>query len=96
MPAAVAVAADLNPGASADRDVRSVTLNSPAARMRKANSTNHEQDGQNVLYGDGHVEFQNNPLCGVKRDNIYTNRSTRIAASPADARDSVLLPAQDW
>ena len=36
-----------------------VTLQSSAADMRKANSANHEGDGQNVLFADGHVEFVN-------------------------------------
>jgi hypothetical protein len=47
------------------------------------------------------VEFQQNPFCGVKRDNIYTvsgsndgskTTSDKIAESPAWAGDSVLLP----
>jgi prepilin-type processing-associated H-X9-DG protein len=91
-----ALAADLNPGTSGGRDVVSVTMQSRATEMRKANSTNHEQDGQNVLYGDGHVEFQNNPFCGTQRDNIYTSGNGKVAASPVNGTDSVLLPAQDW
>ena len=61
---------------------------------------NHDEDGQNVLYGDGHVEFQSNPFCGVQRDHIYTSRSSGtnpyvsrgVVYSPYDANDSVLLP----
>jgi hypothetical protein len=37
-----------------------------------ANSPNHGQAGQNVLYGDMHVEFRVTPYCGVDGDNIYT------------------------
>ena len=68
------------------------------------NSLNHDGDGQNVLYGDGHVEFQQNPFVGVKRDNIFTRRaaSTGFASAPApigqspyDADDSVLLPPEE-
>jgi prepilin-type processing-associated H-X9-DG protein len=50
--------------------------------MKDANTLNHNGDGQNVLYADGHVEFQNTPFCGMLRnagdssprfrDNIYT------------------------
>ena len=77
-----------------------VTSTSSARDMRSANSTNHDGDGQNVLYGDGHVEFQSNPFVGVQRDNIYARRksganrfvSDAIVASPYDADDSVLLP----
>jgi prepilin-type processing-associated H-X9-DG protein len=96
MSADFAVASDLNPGTFGGRDVTAVDLKSPSSAMRKANSTNHEGDGQNVLYGDGHVEFQNNPLCGVNRDNIFTSGTGKVNASPIDASDSVLLPAQDW
>jgi len=55
-----------------------------------------------VLYGDGHVEFQNNPFCGVNRDNIYTRggptwgtTTQDLVASPYTANDSVLLPTDD-
>ncbi len=36
------------------------------------NSKNHDQDGQNVLYADGHAEFQQTSLCGANNDCIYT------------------------
>jgi prepilin-type N-terminal cleavage/methylation domain-containing protein/prepilin-type processing-associated H-X9-DG protein len=58
------------------------------------NSTNHEERGQNVLYADGHVSWEQGPLVGINGDNIYTARSGAIAASPVDASDAVLLPAQ--
>jgi prepilin-type processing-associated H-X9-DG protein len=100
------IAADMNPGTFGDSDVTPAKgpkdESAPAALMRKANSMNHRGDGQNVLYGDGHVEFQQNPFCGIKRDNIYTvsasddgskTTSDKIAASPAGPHDSVLLPA---
>jgi hypothetical protein len=56
-----------------------------------------------VLYGDGHVEFQNNPFCGVDRDNIYTRGGVTwgdttggdLVASPYTSNDSVLLPTDD-
>ena len=71
--------------------------------MKQANSNNHDQDGQNVLYGDGHVEFQQNPFVGVQRDNIFarsgdsprSNDASRPFGSPRDANDSVLLPTDD-
>jgi hypothetical protein len=36
------------------------------------NSLNHRGDGQNVLFGDLHVQFCDRPTVGVSRDNIYT------------------------
>ena len=48
------------------------------------------------------VEFQQNPFCGVARDNIFARRaassgfaSSAIVDSPLDADDSVLLPCEE-
>jgi prepilin-type N-terminal cleavage/methylation domain-containing protein/prepilin-type processing-associated H-X9-DG protein len=82
LPADYAVASDINPGTqipNGTTNPTSVNTTSPASIMRLANSANHEQDGQNVLYGDGHVEFQNNPFCGTQRDNIFTGRGGNTA-----------------
>jgi prepilin-type N-terminal cleavage/methylation domain-containing protein/prepilin-type processing-associated H-X9-DG protein len=101
-----AVAADVNPGdpqsspGGSNDNVLAVSSTSSARDMKQGNSNNHDEDGQNVLYGDGHVEFQSNPFCGVQRDNIYARRSSgnnpfisqAVIGSPYDANDSVLLP----
>ncbi len=97
-----AFAADKNPGArDSTSGVLAVTSTSNARDMKQGNSRNHDGDGQNVLYGDGHVDFQSNPFVGVERDNIYTRRSRQswfasdgVVASPLDAKDSVLLPTE--
>lgn len=84
------------------------TSGSAQSAQKVLNSPNHDRDGQNVLYGDGHVEFQNNTWVGVTRDQIYTantwdttnNRltvSTNTAAKttgsrPVGAGDSVIRP----
>ncbi len=100
-----AVMADMNPGSDA---LTKLTTNMPPSELRKGNSLNHSGDGQNVLYGDGHVEFQDSPLCGKHRDNIYTygdsgfdpathaprpTGGAGILGSPVGPGDSVLLPA---
>ena len=91
-----AVAADKNPGASGRGDnVFGPTSTSSAKDMKLANSNNHDKDGQNILYGDGHVAWESNPFVGVNRDNIYTTADGKIAASPVDANDSILLPTDD-
>jgi len=36
------------------------------------NAIQHQEDGQNVLFMDSHVEFAKNPFCGINDDNIYT------------------------
>jgi prepilin-type N-terminal cleavage/methylation domain-containing protein/prepilin-type processing-associated H-X9-DG protein len=105
-----AVASDINPGggnatmggAGANDNVLLVTSTSSAKDMKWGNSNNHDKDGQNVLYGDGHVEFQSNPFCGTQRDNIFARRgnSTGFASAPSpatfagsyDANDNVLVP----
>jgi prepilin-type processing-associated H-X9-DG protein len=43
-----------------------------AAEWHLQNSPNHFMDGQNVLYGDGHVEWHDTPNCGHGGDNIWT------------------------
>jgi prepilin-type N-terminal cleavage/methylation domain-containing protein/prepilin-type processing-associated H-X9-DG protein len=101
-----AVASDINPGAPGDGDnggnndnVKAVTTTSSARDMKQGNSNNHDEDGQNVLYGDGHVSFEQNPFVGVQRDNIFTTKlnSTSftgglVLQSPFDGNDSILLP----
>jgi prepilin-type N-terminal cleavage/methylation domain-containing protein/prepilin-type processing-associated H-X9-DG protein len=98
-----AVAADMNPGVGGGYDVTLATETSSARDMRRGNSRNHRREGQNVLYGDGHVDWQVTPFVGSKRDNIYTvagivngepaTTSKTVVGSPSWAGDSVLLPA---
>ncbi len=91
-----AVAADISPGTSGQGDnVFGPTATSSAKDMRAANSNNHDKDGQNILYGDGHVAWESNPFVGVNRDNIYTTSDGKIAASSVDGNDSILLPTDD-
>jgi prepilin-type N-terminal cleavage/methylation domain-containing protein/prepilin-type processing-associated H-X9-DG protein len=102
-----AVASDMNPGSSGNNDnVLNVQSTDSTSNMKRGNSNNHDEDGQNVLYGDGHVEFQQNPFCGVARDMIYARKaastgfSSSTAAwtsqSPFNGDDSVLLPPDDF
>jgi prepilin-type N-terminal cleavage/methylation domain-containing protein/prepilin-type processing-associated H-X9-DG protein len=93
LPADFALAADRNNGSVRPED--DVTLPTPTSSSRdkqKANSRNHEKDGQNVLYGDGHVSWEDDIFCGAKGDNIYANKGNRVWDSPVDRSDSVLLP----
>jgi prepilin-type processing-associated H-X9-DG protein len=101
----VAIMADMNPGQFGECDVTpkmGPRDEKAIADFSKANSMNHRGAGQNVLFGDGHVEFESNPFCGMKRDNIYTvagdnegkiTTSETISGAPMWAGDSVLLPA---
>jgi prepilin-type N-terminal cleavage/methylation domain-containing protein len=103
----VAIAADINPGttstnATTPDDVINPTYSSSSSVQRNANSNNHGKDGQNVMYSDGHVEWQSNVFVGVNRDNIYTRggpawaaSGQSLAESPYTNNDSVLLPTDD-
>jgi prepilin-type processing-associated H-X9-DG protein len=96
MSAEFAVASDINPGTTGrDDNVLYPNDTSSSKDMKQANSNNHDGDGQNVLFGDGHVEFLQNPFVGIQRDNIFTNRKGQVVASPIDATDSLLLPTDD-
>jgi prepilin-type N-terminal cleavage/methylation domain-containing protein/prepilin-type processing-associated H-X9-DG protein len=97
-----AVASDMNPGTTGGDDVTKVTATSSAKDMKGGNSNNHDKDGQNILYGDGHVAWESNPFVGVNRDNIFTaaNSSTggqysSMNMGPYDANDSALFPPDD-
>jgi prepilin-type N-terminal cleavage/methylation domain-containing protein/prepilin-type processing-associated H-X9-DG protein len=101
-----AVASDMNPGTSGNNDnVLNVSSTDSTSNMKRANSNNHDEDGQNVLYGDGHVELQQNPFCGVARDNIFYRKgavtgfsapaATDAFKSSLTGDDSVLLPPDE-
>jgi prepilin-type N-terminal cleavage/methylation domain-containing protein/prepilin-type processing-associated H-X9-DG protein len=106
MTADFAILADINPGAVSGTYPSNTAAGSD---MRRANSTNHDQDGQNVLYADGHAEWQATPYVGTQSDNIYTYRTTTSpvtgagsvpggaggAYTPNDGNDTILLPTDD-
>jgi prepilin-type N-terminal cleavage/methylation domain-containing protein/prepilin-type processing-associated H-X9-DG protein len=85
-----AVASDINPGnatahiANTTGTVDAVTTGSSAKQMASANSINHNGAGENVLFGDGHVEFDQNPFVGVQRDNIFTSYGYPQNNNPAN------------
>jgi prepilin-type processing-associated H-X9-DG protein len=75
----------------------------PSETARWGNSPSHGRDGQNVLFVDGHVAFENRSDCGLDQDNIYRVSSvagrgapsgvvpTSSNYTPANRKDSVLL-----
>jgi len=104
------MAGDMNPGVTAPNyDVKAPSNESSAASiMKKANSPNHNGAGQNLMYGDGHVNFESNPFQGAKRDCVYTmspNDTTTTSQKdptkssdnvPGWGQDSVLIPTVTW
>ena len=97
--AAVPVGADKNPGrGEGTDDVYAVTPSSTPSQMEEANSPNHEREGQNVLYADGHVTYESTPFVGVGHDNIYTAKDgtpPTVERSPTGPTDTLLLPTDD-
>ncbi len=82
------MAADMNPGVgcsmtngdtSVKTDVTAVKYNDSRKVMARGNSNNHQNEGQNVVYCDAHVDWQATCFAGPGRvgktynDNIYTS-----------------------
>jgi prepilin-type N-terminal cleavage/methylation domain-containing protein len=79
-----AIASDINPGKTPPNGTLNpalVATNAANSQMRLGNSLNHDQDGQNVLYGDGHADWETNPYCGTQHDNIFTGRYKASASA---------------
>jgi len=113
-----AVYADINPGSVISYDglggrqisfnVVEPTSTSQSVNQKRANSPNHDKDGQNILFGDGHVDWLSTAFAGRGSDNVYTRRKSNTEtgnaanaadsqhpfASPLDINDNVLLPTQ--
>jgi prepilin-type N-terminal cleavage/methylation domain-containing protein/prepilin-type processing-associated H-X9-DG protein len=105
-----AFGADLNPGGQYKNVTNGISLlklttASSPLQLRSGNSLNHNQDGQNVLFADGHVEFDNTCFVGNVGDNIYTsNAATAVMGgttatswcdSPQSGTDTILIPCAD-
>ena len=112
-----ALAADMNPGTSGgpsstpNQVVNVNPFTSTRTQIMGANSNNHQNEGQNVLYGDGHVEFAQSPFAGpilgtgtqTWNDNIYTARTAtsnaynpgNTTSGPWDNVDNILYPLDD-
>jgi len=72
----MAVAADRNPWiASPAARAKNMAGFSPGGtwqQQKYGNSICHEEDGQQVLFMDGHVYFEKRAYCAINDDNIYT------------------------
>jgi prepilin-type N-terminal cleavage/methylation domain-containing protein/prepilin-type processing-associated H-X9-DG protein len=53
------------------------------------NSRSHQEEGQNVLFVDGHVEFERSRYCGLNDDDIYAAEDDGI--QPLNLFDSCLI-----
>ncbi|MBC8469595.1 MAG: prepilin-type N-terminal cleavage/methylation domain-containing protein [Planctomycetes bacterium] len=75
----MAVAADRNPWmkspAAEAKTQDLLTSYNPDGGKEYTNVGNaiaHQEDGQNVLFMDSHVNFEKQPFCAINDDNIYT------------------------
>ncbi len=84
----MAVVADRNPWLTlADTEANFSLFDPDGDReaIKAGNAFAHNNEGQNVLFVDGHVSFETESFCGVNDDNIYTYQDagdTRIGDSP--------------
>ncbi|MFI5379780.1 MAG: hypothetical protein ACHRHE_10815 [Tepidisphaerales bacterium] len=86
-----AIAADRNDGFTGKTLVNNPNSGSAQSDQRQLNSRNHQQDGQNVLFNDGHVDWSQSAWVGANKDNIYTAAKTapvgnRVAQSASNTR----------
>ena len=67
---------------------------------KNGNTPCHQDEGQNVLYLDSHVNFESVSTCGVNEDNIYTSwngtdikkgKQPVFGSEPEDKTDSLLV-----
>lgn len=101
---AMAIAADRNPWLASPgakpRDFKAFDPNGPKEAIKAGNTVFHKEDGQNVLFMDGHAVFEKSSACGLNGDNIYTSWSgsdikkgtpPTLKSQPADPNDSLLV-----
>jgi len=92
VPADFAIAADAS---NSPHGGLYVPASASRAEIMRMNSLNHDRQGQNVLYNDGHVSWSETVFCGYAGDNIYWPGLGDISNGgdcPEHKYDSVLLP----
>ncbi len=71
-----------------------------AKQALHGNAISHQEQGQNVMFLDTHVNFEKRSYCGFEDDNIYTSwdgtdkgrgQPPKFGSQPADAKDSLLV-----
>ena len=78
--------------------------NASNEKAKAGNAIAHQNDGQNVLFLDSHVQFEKRAYCSIEDDNIYTvaepasqtgsalgTRPPESQFDPANRKDAVLI-----
>ena len=108
----MAIAGDPNPWLSApgmearsEEDWTAFDPDGDKQAKNRGNALTHQEDGQNILFVDGHTSFEKNSACGPDDDNVYTRwtahgdsgekmkgtRSTTPSELPQGRNDVLLL-----
>jgi len=101
----LAVAADRNPWIDSPfvgyrKDFSKFAPDGDREAVKAGNTIGHQEDGQNILYLDSHVNFEKLSFRGVNGDNIYTfwdGEDVRrgappvLGSQPQDRKDSLLV-----
>ena len=95
VPADFAIAADRN-DATTSGNPQGVNSNEAASRQKLCNSKNHETDGENVLFNDGHCEWSTTAFCGANKDNIYSRAQITPASGGNPATQNNPATTNAW
>jgi prepilin-type N-terminal cleavage/methylation domain-containing protein len=96
----LAVAADPNPwlDTNATKDFAAFVVGGGKEAVKVGNSITHQDEGQNVMFLDTHVDFENVSYCGINEDNIFTqagaNTDIRKGVKPVNG-GTIPLSRQD-
>ena len=86
-PPEVAIVADHNGATAAWAKQGDNWVSQPDNANMTRNSPNHKQDGQNVYFLNGSLQWSNTPLCGSSGDNIWTANDNSSGGSPNEIVD---------
>jgi prepilin-type N-terminal cleavage/methylation domain-containing protein len=70
----LAVAADPTPWIDKDRNWTGFEPTKGKDIAKLGNAITHQEEGQNVLFLDSHVQFETIACCAINEDNIYTTQ----------------------
>jgi prepilin-type N-terminal cleavage/methylation domain-containing protein len=99
----LAVSADRNPWLTDAEDIstrfadfKPDDIGGTTEEALEGNSDAHQQEGQNVLFQDTHVNFEKRAYCAIDQDNIYTVMGENTNAEGARSKGNMpTLPGTD-